>query len=154
MYIFGIRDTQNTQNYYIWKNRHDEYTNFKSWFFILTFNDIYLHWCQYIIPTSLFYYINGHCFKFATSHKKFRQTCPPSILMLIHKDQSLKVWWKKNHDWQCYSRFVESDYSYTSHSWLMSCQEATSIATNYIKFSSFYGLSRGTTLKKKGVVVF
>ena len=29
-----------------------------------------LHTCSYIIPTSLIYYINGHCFKFATGHKK------------------------------------------------------------------------------------
>ena len=28
-----------------------------------------LHLCHYIIATSLLYYINGHCFKFATSHK-------------------------------------------------------------------------------------
>ena len=42
----------------------------------------------------------------------------------------------------------------TPHSWLTSSQKATSIATNYIKFSSFYGLSHGTTLKKKGVAVF
>ena len=38
---------------------------------------------------------------------------------------------------------------YTTHSWSTSSQKATFIATNYIKISSFYGLSHGTTLKKK-----
>jgi hypothetical protein len=35
------------------------------------------------MPTSLFYYIKGHCFKFATSKKKLRQTCPSNILVLM-----------------------------------------------------------------------
>ncbi len=30
---------------------------------------LYIHWCQYIIGICWFYYINGHCFKFATGHK-------------------------------------------------------------------------------------
>ena len=42
---------------------------------------IALHWCSYIMPTSLFYYINGHFFKFATNHKELSQACPHSILM-------------------------------------------------------------------------
>ena len=36
-----------------------------------------IHRCSYIIPTSLFYQVNDHCFKFATSHKKCPQACPP-----------------------------------------------------------------------------
>ena len=35
------------------------------------------------MPTSLFYYINDHCFKFATSHKKCPQAYPPSILIRV-----------------------------------------------------------------------
>ena len=35
-----------------------------------------IHWCHYIIASSLFYYINGHCFKFATSHKKIAPSMP------------------------------------------------------------------------------
>ena len=39
--------------------------------------------------------------------------CPkhahPGYYWVSHKDQSLKVWWKKN--WQSYSRFFESNYS-------------------------------------------
>ena len=35
-----------------------------------------LHTFKYIIPTSLFYYINGHCFKFATSLKKIAPSMP------------------------------------------------------------------------------
>ena len=31
---------------------------------------------HYIIATSLFYYINGHCFQFAKNHKKYT----PSML--------------------------------------------------------------------------
>ena len=40
----------------------------------------YLHKCSYlyIIATSLIYYINGHCFKFATGHKKM------SLSILTH----------------------------------------------------------------------
>ena len=37
---------------------------------------LFLHWCQYIIATSLFYYINGHSFKFATSHKNMSPSMP------------------------------------------------------------------------------
>ena len=40
-----------------------------------------IYWWHYLIATSLFYYINGHCFKFATSHKICRQACPSSISM-------------------------------------------------------------------------
>ena len=35
--------------------------------------------CNDIIATSLFYYMNGHCFKFVISHKKLHQACPPWI---------------------------------------------------------------------------
>ena len=53
-------------------------------------------------------YINGYCFKFATSNKKCCQACPLKVLFVtsykihtlvyycvFHKNQSLKVWWKK-----------------------------------------------------------
>ena len=35
-----------------------------------------VHRCSYIIPTSLFYQVNGHCFKFATSHKNMLPSMP------------------------------------------------------------------------------
>ena len=35
-----------------------------------------LHWCQYIIATSLFYKVNGHCFKFPTCHKNISPSMP------------------------------------------------------------------------------
>ena len=35
-----------------------------------------LHTCHYIIATSLFYYINGHCFRFTTSHKTIAPSMP------------------------------------------------------------------------------
>ena len=62
-----------------WKSLTEE----KHKIVIVTKRNIYyvLHWCQYIIPTSLFYCINGHWFKFATKHKKSRQAYPSSILL-------------------------------------------------------------------------
>ena len=36
----------------------------------------YVHWRQYIICICWLYYINGHCFKFATSHKKVSPSMP------------------------------------------------------------------------------
>ena len=36
----------------------------------------HLHWWHYLIATSLFYYINGHCFKFATSYKNMSPSMP------------------------------------------------------------------------------
>ena len=33
-----------------------------------------VHWWHYLIATSLFYYINGHCSKFATSYRNMLQT--------------------------------------------------------------------------------
>ena len=36
----------------------------------------YIHTCQYIIATSLFYQLNGHCFKFATSYKNMSPSMP------------------------------------------------------------------------------
>ena len=38
-----------------------------------------IHCLHYLIASSLFYYIDSHCYKFATSHKKFRLCCPSSI---------------------------------------------------------------------------
>ena len=45
-------------------------------YLLMGWDDHSIHWCQYIIPTSLFYYINGHCYKFATSHKKMSASMP------------------------------------------------------------------------------
>ena len=35
-----------------------------------------LHCRHYLIASSLFYYINSHCYKFATSHKKIAPMLP------------------------------------------------------------------------------
>ena len=35
-----------------------------------------LHSWDYIIASSLFYYINSHCYKFATSYKEIAPTLP------------------------------------------------------------------------------
>ena len=35
-----------------------------------------IHWWHYLIATSLFYYINGHCSKFATKHKSMSPSMP------------------------------------------------------------------------------
>jgi hypothetical protein len=53
---------------------------------------------------------NGHCFKFATSHKKCAKHAHLVYQCIFHKDKSLKVWWKKfttdkviqlQGPWQC-----------------------------------------------------
>ena len=48
------------------------------------------------MPTSLFYYINGHFFKFATNHKELSQACPHSILMHFSQGSIPESLVKKN----------------------------------------------------------
>ena len=66
-----------------------------------------LHWWHYLISSSLFYYLNGHCSKFATRHKNMSSSTP--TFLIFHKDQSQKVWWKKITIDKVTQLFHESD---------------------------------------------
>ena len=64
-----------------------------------------LHSCSYIMPTSLFCYINGHCYKFAMSHKKncAKHAHLSSISMSFPQGSILESLTKKNCNSQSYS---------------------------------------------------
>ena len=41
---------------------------------------MYVHCWHYLIASSLFYYINSHCYKIATSHKKIAPMLPTQYI--------------------------------------------------------------------------
>ena len=104
---------------------------------------------QFIIGICWCYYINGHCFKFATSQKKFRQACPPSLLMhfsigsihksLVKKNSKLTklfnfcwnhvlfILCRSCHFQQMLNNFVSFEFFFTKLSWIDPCEKHNNI---------------------------
>jgi hypothetical protein len=49
-----------------------------------------VHCWHYLIASSLFYYINSHCYKIATSHKKIAPMLPTQYTLLYKMPSNLK----------------------------------------------------------------